>query len=269
MDVSTCKIELKVKSLERDTLFVPIGRGLLSFHVYSSITGDSKEIEQESLYSLKDKYNNRYLRVNVSSNETIKIIREVKLFPDVPDISPRFCLKNDERFCKWVKGGYIEKIVNQGKALSERDRIVEWGERIREIGYFYPRNKYEYADEVLRKSLPQDCLGMHGVLCAMLRCSGVPAVLDFGFRLDRNNAPHAWLWYFSRELNEWLIVDLNDSPRNVLVGDSVIKPRISISLGTTHEIENHIISFVQYFLSQKKIEGEVKISHESKVVILK
>lgn len=147
------------------------------------------------------------------------------------------------------------------------EKVKLFGERIKKLKYSFPRTKYEWADEVLKKNLPQDCLGMHGVLCAMLRCAGIPAIVDVGLRLDAQDSPHVWLWYFDFEKNNWFIVDLNDSQKKVLIGCEVKNPRISISLGTTHHIDGGIASFVQYFASKKVLEKTLKNRHDVRVMV--
>jgi len=153
--------------------------------------------------------------------------------------------------------------------VPEKEKVVLFAEMVKGLRYSFPRTKYKWADEVLERKLPQDCLGMHGVLCAMLRSAGIPAIVDVGLRLDYEDQPHVWLWYFGCEDNRWEIVDLNDSLSEILIGDKVKNPRFSVSLGTTHSINNHTASFAQYLVTEKMLKGELKQSHDIKTRIVK
>jgi hypothetical protein len=273
--MDTYSVEMKITSSERDTFFIPIGRGVGDLNFVKRKKSLEKGVEQslleiDTLVPIEDGYGNVYIPFEVESNESIAFRRDVIPFPPFPDLDPNQCLGNEERFCKWRKDGTIEKIVNKTKNLLEKEKVLFFAKMIKkDIHYSYPRVKYEYTDEVLEKKLPQDCLGMHGVLCAMLRCSGIPSVVDVGLRLDCEDKPHVWLWYFSYENNTWQIVDLNDSRSEILIGDEVKNPRMSVSLGTTHNINNHTVSFVQYFVSEKILEGKLKQPHDIKTRIVK
>ena len=275
MNADTYSIEMQIIPSERDTFFIPVGRGIERSRFVKpnkSIETTSEEslLEMASLLTFKDGYNNQYLSLELEPNEQISFLRDAVCFPPSPDLNPDQCLKNDDRFCKWQDGGYIENLVTKNKNLTEKEKVLFFGRLIKNIiAYSFPRVKCEYADEILEKKLPQDCLGMHGVLCAMLRCSGIPSIVDVGLRLDSEaeDQPHVWLWYFSYENNKWEIVDLNDSLLEVLIGDKVKSPRMSVSLGTTHNINDHTVSFVQYLVSEKMLRGELTKPHNIKTKI--
>ncbi len=252
MKLDNCKVRMKITASEKDTLYIPIGRGVIEYKI--------EDLREEKIY--KDKYNNKYISVDIKQEESITLLREVPLFPPKPSINPNKCLSNNERFCKWREDGYIKKTVSNSIRLSEKEKVLEYINIIKQIKYSYPRTKYEYTDEILEKKLPQDCLGYHGTLCALLRCSGIPSVLDIGIRLINNDRPHVWLWYFDREENDWNMVDINDSIEN-----PINTSRMSITLGTTHNINSHIVSFVQYFVSEKMLRGELNSSHKVEIEI--
>jgi hypothetical protein len=275
MNTDTYKIEMQITSFEKDKLFIPIGRGVENVEVAKRRGFIEKgfqevDLEMDNQDILVDEYKNIYLCLKVGSNERVILRRDVVSFPPPPDLDPKLCLKNDERFCKWKEGGYIEKLTSQHKDLAEDEKVLFFGEMIKSrIKYSYPRARYEYTDKVLEEKLSQDCLGLHGVLCAMLRSSGIPSVLDVGLRLNYQDQPHVWLWYFSSEKEGWQMVDINDSPTKPLIGDEIEYPRMSVSLGTTHNIEGFVVSFVQYMVSEKMLAGDLKQPHGIQTKIVK
>ncbi len=252
MKLDTCNVRMKIIASEADTIYIPIGRGIREYKI--------EGLSEEKIY--KDKYNNKYISVNIKPEESITLVRKVDLFPPKPTINPNKCLANNERFCKWRENGYIKKTVSKNIDLLNKEKVLQYINLIKKIKYSYPRTKYEYTDEILEKKLPQDCLGYHGTLCALLRCSDIPSVLDIGIRLIGNDKPHVWLWYFDREENDWNMIDINDSKEN-----PINTSRMSITLGTTHKINSHTVSFVQYFVSEKMLEGDLKNSHKMKIEI--
>lgn len=258
MKANIFEVKIDITASDTDTLYIPIGRGVIDYKVLSTIE------PYEEFEEFKDEYNNQYISLNVQPNETITFQREVVSFPPLPDINPKLCLKNDERFCKWKQEGYIEKSMSKDKKISDKEKVLQYVDRIKQIKYSYPRTKYEYTDEVLENKLPQDCLGYHGTLCAMLRCSGIPSIVDIGFRLTEDDKPHVWLWYYDRQESDWSIVDIND----YISKESMNTPRMSVTLGTTHNIKNHTVSYVQYFVSEKILKGELNNFHEIKMNIL-
>ncbi len=257
MRLENINVRMKVTASEEDTLYLPLGRGIREY----IIEGISKV--RISKDRKKDNYDNQYIYVNIQSKESITLLRKVQLYPPKPSINPNRCLSNNERFCKWKDNGYIKKIVLKSTGLSEKEKVSHYVNIVKQIRYSYPRTKYEYTDEILGKKLPQDCLGYHGTLCALLRCSGIPSVLDIGIRLIENDKPHVWLWYFDSEDNEWDMVDINDSLDN-----PIDTSRMSITLGTTHNINFHTVSFVQYYVSEKMLKGELKTSHRMEIELI-
>lgn len=250
------QVKMSITPSTKDTLYIPIGRGVSEFKIEGI---KDKEIFKNVIV---DGYENKYIYINIKPKESITILRKVLKYPPKPTIDPKKCLKNDERFCKWRENGYIKNIVTNGIKLSDRESVLKYVKIIKEIKYSYPRTNYEYCDDVVKEKLPQDCLGYHGTLCALLRCHGIPAVLDVGIRLTGNDKPHVWLWYFNREKSHWHIVDINDS-LNMGVNTS----RMSVTLGTTHIINSNTVSFVQYFVSEKRIEGLLEKPHNMNVEI--
>lgn len=253
MKLDTCSVRMKIISSGKDTLYIPIGRGVKEFKI--------ENLSEGKRY--KDNYNNKYISVNIKQKESVTILREVECFPPKPSINPNSCLRNNERFCKWREDGYIKNTVSKSMCLSDKEKVLKYINIIKQIKYSYPRVKYEYTDEVLENILPQDCLGYHGTLCALLRCSGIPSVVDIGIRLIDNGKPHVWLWYHDREENDWNIVDIND-----VINSTINTSRMSVTLGTTHNINSHTVSFVQYFVSEKKLKGELKSSHNVEIEII-
>ena len=241
----TYKIKMKITTCDSDTLYIPIARGVINWSI------EGKKLNRDRYI---DNYDNQYISISIKPKESITLFREVGVYPPKPDINPNRCLGNNERFCKWREDGYIQKSCCKDIWVSDRDKVLKYINSIKKIRYSYPRTKYEYTDEVLENELPQDCLGYHGTLCAMLRCSGIPSVVDIGFRLTGDDKPHVWLWYYDRQERDWSTVDINDS----IIGESINLPRMSVTLGTTHNINSHTVSYVQYFVSEKMLKGELK-----------
>ncbi len=238
---------------QEDTLYIPIGRGVRNSNILD-IQGDI----------FTDKYQNKYISVKVLPEKSVTVLREFTIHPPKPDITPNICLSNNERFCKWKEDGYIKELVNENIDLSNKDKITTFINIIKQIKYSYPRTKYEYTDEILEKNLPQDCLGYHGTLCSLLRCSNIPSVVDIGIRLTGNDKPHVWLWYYNTEENDWYMIDIND------IKDNVTNPlRLSFTIGTTHNINLHTASYVQYFVSENMLRKELQKPHSMKIELVK
>ena len=265
--MSKYKVEMKVSASEKDLFYIPTGRGVNNLLVTGSFAKQSNNHLQVDEI-VKDERGNKYLKQAMEKGEFIKISREVLSLPPRPELSPEKCLNNGEWYCKWKEGGTVIQLVSSSDSLREREKVLLFGDRLKELGYSFPRTKYEWTDEVLEKKLSQDCLGIHGVLCSMLRASGVPAIVDIGLRLDIQDKPHVWLWFFEKSSNEWIIVDLKDSDRKILVGFSRISPRISMTLGTKQSIGGGTASFVQYMVSKKMVEGNLKNSHRVDVEVM-
>jgi hypothetical protein len=231
-------------------------------------------------------YGNRVFVID-SEPGTYHLSYQVQDTPSPPPVLPEVCLANQEAFTKWRPGGVVEQLASMRKGLDSYF-VQETGILVKNmVQYSYPRDHYEYTDEMLpfrrlvqgrlgslasrliptKLSRKQDCLGMHALLCATLRASGVPALLDVGFRLGAGDAPHTWLWYWDREKSGWTLTDLNDSDMQV-VGEPV-SPRLSVSLGTSHDFSNitgiadSSAAFLQYAMSKRKLQGE-KIMHEAR-----
>lgn len=265
-------VEMNIHASEKDTLYIPVGRGTTEFKIFSSksflgIEFERNNIESETISQLEDERGNKYLRYDANKGEQITILRSVYDFPPPPELDPENCLNNGEWFCKWKGNGIITDIVSKLSNVEVNKKILLLGEKVKKLPYSLHRTKYEWADEALESNSPQDCLGLHGVLCAMLRAAGIPAIVDIGFRLDAQDSPHVWLWAFNRDIGTWQMVDINDSPNIALIGDSVIKPRFSCCLGTTHVLENGVASYVQYISSAKMLSRELAHSHRTQVRI--
>jgi hypothetical protein len=264
---------MNIHASEKDTLYIPIGRGTTGLKIFSSksflgIEFERNNIESVAISQLEDERGNKYLRYDVNKGEQLTILRNVYDFPPPPEFNPDSCLNNGEWFCKWKENGIITDIVNKLPNYDVNKKILLLGERVKKLPYSLHRTKYEWADEALESNTTQDCLGLHGILCAMLRAAGIPAIVDIGFRLDGQDSPHVWLWAFDKDTNIWQMVDINDSPNVALIGDFVIKPRVSCSLGTTHVLENGVASYVQYISSAKMLSRELIHSHRTQIRII-
>jgi hypothetical protein len=262
-------VEMEITASSDDTLFIPIGRGVLDFKIIQQEGFEQEGADLIREESLEDERGNIYVKYDIKKQETLTVFRRVKSQPPLPKLNPKECLNNGEWYCKWKKGGYLEELVSKYFNKQDEEKVLLFGNLVKELEYSFPRVKYEWADEVLEKKLAEDCLGLHGVLCAMLRASNVPAIVDIGFRLISKDRPHVWLWYFNNETSNWRIVDLRDPEKKTLVGLANITPRFSVSLGTTHQIGGGTASFVQYFVSKKVLEGKLNKSHEISMNLIK
>lgn len=266
-------VEMNIHASEKDTLYIPIGRGTTGFKMFSSksflgIEFERNNIESESISQFGDERGNKYLRYDVNKGEQLTVLRSIYDFPPPPELDPDSCLSNGEWFCKWKENGIITDIVSKLPNVDTKKKVLLLGEKVKKLPYSRNRTKYEWTDDVIDNNLPQDCLGMHGVLCAMCRTCGIPAIVDVGFSLDSQDNPHVWLWYFDRDINDWQMVDVNNDKYRVLIGKSISIPRISISLGTKHTINDGIASFVQYISSEKMLNRELIHSHRAQVRIV-
>ena len=231
-----------------DTVYLPIPRST-AIQKSGSAEGEPQPSSQETI----GKYGLSLARYSVKPGDRLHLqYKQESPLPPKPTIRPEDCLGNDEWFTKWkldslVMGCVQDVAARLHNSLRDRDYVEQLAILIKQrVPYKFPRTKYEYVDEILT-GLGQDCLGMHGLLCGMLRASGIPAVLDVGFRLDTKDSPHVWLWYWDKEKSSWEMADLND--RDAPQIGNVTLPRISMSLGTTHQIGECTAGFVQYLAS--------------------
>ena len=272
--------QLTIDCRDEDTLYIPKPRDSIDFEVTrsASLENSPESITAQAEESRLQPYGNKVVVLSALPGAYL-VTYCVEDSPSQPNVLPESCLGNGEDFTRWRSGSVVEAI-SQGRIHPDELFVHKVGLLIKSwVQYSYPRDRYEYTDEILpswklpnlwsrvrvprfvrRFSLNEDCLGMHSLLCSILRASEIPAILDVGFRLNGGDSPHTWLWYWNNETATWVMVDLNDADVP-LQGENSL-PRVSVSLGTNHDFSNitetsdTYSAFLQYFMSRKKLLGE-------------
>jgi hypothetical protein len=255
-----------VNPLASDRLIIPVPRDSIMFGNQES--GPGREIylgaerKTPERHLLKP-YGNNVEIIDLPKGKELKIKFKVPFLPSMPPTDSAFLnqsLSNGENFTKWkVKSPLVDKKVTDKEAIEVIGSFIK-----RKIIYSKIRDVFETVEDLLLtpdEYHPRvDCLGYHAALVGSARSLGIPAVLDFGFRLTKQDAAHVWAWYFDRDRQTWAGVDLNDHENDVGFGFGE-KGRVSMSLGTTYLIQNipgftnTTISFLQYCLGRNRIEN--------------
>lgn len=244
-------IKLKISVISNSSIYIPISRDASNVKVEIN---DARLKNYDTFeYGVAK---NQAMNLEVKDGDEITVLYDVPVNPTHPDLNPDYFLSNDERYTKWKTGGIVEKFAKENNKLSVDEYIskatqtLKSGLKYKGFGTNTIADKYECTDELVKGKKEVDCIGYHSALVAMLRTNGIPAVLDVGFRLGKGDDPHVWAWYWDQE---WKRIDILDDQKAV-VGDIDLFPRVSVSLGTTHDLtkllkKDFTISYLQYVLS--------------------
>jgi UDP-N-acetylmuramoyl-tripeptide--D-alanyl-D-alanine ligase len=243
--------KLKISVISNSCLYIPISRDASNIRV--DINESNVKILKTFQYGVT---NNKAIQLDVKKNDEITILVDVPINPSHPNLDPEVYKSNGERYTKWKVQGAVEKFAKENRSLNISEYISKATAQLKS-GLKYKgyrtntvADKFEYTDELLMGGKEVDCIGYHSALVALLRANNIPAVLDIGFRLGRGDDPHVWAWFWD---TEWKRIDILDD-QNEIIGDNELFPRVSMSLGTTHEFSHVVnkestISYMQYLLS--------------------
>ncbi|HET7098798.1 MAG TPA: transglutaminase domain-containing protein [Patescibacteria group bacterium] len=265
----TVECQIEFKNIVYDQILVPIPRDRITSKTY-----------RKGIFIIPP-YNNKVSSVELNPGQEYKLNFIAPNLPTEPPKTKGFlaqCLSNDERYTKW-------KMKNLGREIipyqaADKKIVEKIGMFVKtKLNYSRDRDSYVYIDDLLlsdpERHPLQDCLGYHSCLVGCLRSMRIPAVLDIGFRLTSQDNPHTWAWYFDRQENNWVWVDLNDRKDEVAFGPKGLG-RVSMTFGTTHVIKDvpnfpdSTVSFIQYGLGKRRIENTPPFTQANfKVVVNK